>query len=186
MARKSRSRAGRWAGFTLIELLLVVVIILLASFVAMPSFVRSLRGARLRASLRTVIMVHRYARSLSVLQQKHAAVLFDTEMQTLEVVVVTLRGGLDQTSGFLEDRAQAGEGFQADAEPDLVRHLEEGVRILDVRIEKGGQENEGIYLVRYYPNGMCDAYSLRLADEKNKRVEIAVEPFSGQVKVEEL
>ena len=165
--------------------MLVVVITLLASFVAMPSFVRSLRGARLRASLRTVVMVHRYTRSLSVLQQKYAAVLFDTEKQTLEVVAISLRGGAAAESRFLEDLAQADESLKADTESDMVRALQEGVRIRDFRCEKEGQEKDGIYYVNYYPNGMCDAYSLRLADEKGKEVEISVEAFSGQVQVKE-
>lgn len=165
--------------------MLVVIIILLASFVAMPSFVRSLRGARLRASLRTVVMTHRYTRSLAVLEQKYAAISFDTEKQTLEVVTVAVSGGASSDSRFLEDLAMPGEPVQASATPDLVRRLEDGVKIHDFRFEDEGIEKEGVYLVRYYPNGMCDGYSLRLGDEKGKQVEIAVERFSGQLEVKE-
>lgn len=182
--RPASAGPGR-AGFTLIELLLVVVIILLASFVAMPSLVRSMRGARLRASLRTTIMVHRYTRSLAVLEQKYAAISFDTEKQTIEVVTVATGGGGD--SRFIEDLAQPEEPLQAQVTPDLARSLEEGVRMRDFRFEDGeGIEKDGVYLVRYYPNGMCDGYRLRLVDEKGKEVEVAVERFSGQVEVTDL
>lgn len=163
-----------------------MVIILLASFVAMPSLVRSMRGARLRSSLRTTIMAHRYTRSLAVLEQKYAAISFDTEKQTIEVVTVATSGGGIPDSRFIEDLAQPEEPLEAQVTPDMARSLEEGVRISDFRFEGEGIEKEGVYLVRYYPNGMCDGYSLRLADEKGKEVEITVERFSGQVEVKDL
>ncbi len=73
--RRGRLKKG---AFTLIELLMVVVIILLATTMAIPSFVRSYKGAKLRSSVRTIVMASRYARSVAVLQQKQTAILFDT------------------------------------------------------------------------------------------------------------
>lgn len=168
--------------------MLVVFVTLLVSTVAVPSFLRSARGARLRASARTVVMAHRYARSFSVLRQKPTALLFDTEKQSVELVSVGLRGGLDERSRFLEDRAQAAlqepeQPMQGVVESEMVRELQPGVRIASFRSDKEGQVHEGIYWVNYYPNGMCDAYELDLADEKNNRLSIEVAAHSGRVRV---
>lgn len=165
--------------------MLVVVITLLAALVAVPSFVRSLRGARLRSSLRTVAMVHRYARSLSVLQQKHAALVFDTEKNTIEVVVVALQGGVDDRGRFLEDRANPDTPLSASVESEAVRSLQLGVRIASFRGQKAGQEKDGVYFAQYYPNGMCDGYQLTLADERNQQVDVRVEAHSGRMTLKE-
>ena len=62
---------------------------LLASAIAVPSFVRSYRGAKLRTSARAVVMSHRYARGTAVLKQVEVAVLYDAKKNTIEIVSVT-------------------------------------------------------------------------------------------------
>ena len=115
------------SGFSMIELLLVVVIIMLMATMAVPSFVKSFRGARLRTSARTVVMIHRHARSTAVLQQKHVAVLFDEEQNQLEVVTLSGGGNANARDGFLEDRG-AGVGESegpASVESGTTRSLED-------------------------------------------------------------
>ncbi|MFH0954390.1 MAG: prepilin-type N-terminal cleavage/methylation domain-containing protein [Verrucomicrobiota bacterium] len=184
-------------GFTLIELLLVIVITLLASALAVPSFIRSYRGAKLRTSARAVVMSHRYARGMAVLKQVPVAILFDVEKQELEIVSVAAATP-DDRQMFLDQRAErtgvesvdkaAGEE-QAKAAPsavssELIRPLAEGVKIADFESGKAEQEIKGIYWVNYQPNGMCDPYTVTLRDEYNKQATVTVDPLSGKAKVE--
>jgi len=66
----------------------------------------------------------------------------------------------------------------------LIRLLEEGIRIDSIELEKEGQVYDDIYFVNYYRNGMCDAFTLRLSDKDGHRAEIKVDAVSGKVKVE--
>lgn len=181
-------------GFTMLELLLVVVIILIASGLAVPSFIRSYRGAKLRTSARAVVMSHRYARAMAVLKQTDVAILYDVKKNNIEIVSVasTAQGERDR---FLESRdgrtgvARVDEAAEEEsAAPEAViteqvRALADGVRIEDFESEKVHAEKDGIYWVRYFQNGMCDPYELTLRDEYEKAATIEVDPISGKAMV---
>ena len=195
-----RGARGRGlSGFTLIEMMLIVVIMLLASALAIPSFVRSYRGAKLRTAARTVVMVHRHARSMAVLGQKEVGVLFDVAQQHLEVVSIGTETSAGDKSKFLEQSADraADSAIQAGKEPDeeepkaqpavvseLTRKLPDGVKIDSFESEKVEQEVDGIYWVTYHPNGMSDPYTVRLVDDNQKAAVVEVDPISGKAKVE--
>lgn len=193
-----RSRRGKRA-FTLIELMLVVLIIAISSGIAVPSFIRSYRGAKLRTSARTVIMMHRHARSMAVLGQKHIAVLFDAKKGELETVNVGGSSATESRSRFLDDRdrrttasvdAAAATDAAAPAADlpaittELIRPLAEGVTISRFESEKSGAEIDALYWINYYPNGMCDKFELTLRDAYGKQADVTVDNLSGKVKVE--
>lgn len=172
---------------------------LLASAIAVPSFVRSYRGAKLRTSARAVVMSHRYARGTAVLKQVEVAVLYDAKKNTIEIVSVTDPAAARNHDQVAEERARAAADLAkvtaaGGAEPpprpagavasELVRRLAEGVSIVNFESEKVEQEKDGLYWVNYYRNGMCDPYSLELRDEYNKAAVVTVDPLSGKAKVE--
>ena len=183
-------RAG--AGFTLIEILLVVVIIGIASAVAVPAFARSFRGAELRNSTRTVLTVHRNAQSKAVLGQRYMAVLFDEVKGTLELVdqgqpgvkkdsfFGSLGEGAAPAMGAVATGADAPAAEASAARPLLTRKLEDGVKILSFR---GGREIDGIYFVSYFPNGMCEAFEVKIGDDENRTAQITVDAVTGKVTV---
>ncbi len=174
---------------------------LLAAAIAVPSFVRSYRGAKLRTSARSIVMSHRYARSMAVLRQTPVAALFDKNRGEIEVVSLASSAAFDDRSKFLDERSQktgvesvdnanpAG-GPPAEAAPaptvqsELVRPLAEGVKIAEFDSEQGAQEFKGVYWVNYYPNGMSDEFTVRLEDEYHKTATVSVDPLSGRAKVE--
>ena len=195
----SGARKVFYSGFTLIEMMLIVVIMLLASAMAIPSFVRSYRGAKLRSAARTVVMVHRHARSMAVLGQKEVGVLFDIARQQLEVVSIASETSANDKSMFLEQSStrEADSAIQGGKAPDeeepkakppiaseLTRKLPEGVKIDSFESEKVEQEVDGIYWVAYHPNGMSDPYTIRLVDDNQKAAVVEVDPISGKAKVE--
>ncbi len=182
----------RRTGFTLLEILLVVVIMAIASAVAVPMFARSFRGAKLRNSLRTVTMMHRNAQSKAVLGQRYMALLYDEVKGTVELVDQgqpgvkkdAFFGGIGSGSGMGTEASGGGESTGGETasgtQSDTVRALEEGVRILNF---KGGKEFDDIYYVSYYPNGMCDAYTIKIGDDENRIAEIEMDPVTGKAKV---
>jgi len=184
------------SSFTMIELLLVVTIIGIASAVAIPSFVSSFSGAKLRSATRTVAMVSRFARSTAVLQQKDVALIFYPDRNELEMVSLRDGAGVSERERFLDaraDRAVAGllnedEEFQPDAplpaiESELVRTLPPGIHILDVEVNGRVVEIEDSYLVNFYRNGMSDPFSLRISDESDRLARVIIDPLSGKVTV---
>lgn len=184
-----RRRTGR-GGFTLLEILLVVVIMGIASAVAVPAFSRSFRGAKLRASVRAVLTLHRNAQSKAVLGQRYMAILFDERKGTLEMVDQGQPGQkpdafFGELGGPVAGAAADGGETPADEgvsmQSVLVRRLEEGVSILSFR---GGQAVDDLYYVSYYPNGMCEAYEIEIGDEENRTARIRVDPVTGKAKVE--
>jgi hypothetical protein len=176
------------------ELLLVVFIVLLTAGVAVPMFIRSYEGAKLRSSARTVLMGHRYARSVAVLQQKHVSILYDTEAGKLEIVSLQEEGaeGLHELpfeirgagfSGLLSSEQEMEEPTY-NVMPELTRRLEEGVTIRNFEMEKRAQEDDGIYWVNYQPSGMCDSYTITLEDANGKSATVEVDPLSGSANIE--
>lgn len=188
-----RGRIPR-AGFTLLEILLVVVIIGIAAGVAVPMFAKSFRGAKLRNSTRTVLMMHRNAQAKAVLGQCYMALLFDQRKSTLEMVTQPQAGekkdaffeegigggGSGGTMGAVATGADAPAAGGAAPQALLERKLEEGVRIVSFR---GGKELDELYYVNYYPNGMCEAYEVVLGDDENRTARIRVDAVTGRAKV---
>ncbi|MCF7837564.1 MAG: prepilin-type N-terminal cleavage/methylation domain-containing protein [Candidatus Marinimicrobia bacterium] len=190
-------RAG--AGFTLIELLLVVVIMLIAVGTAVPTFVQSYRGARLRTAVRHIVMAGRYTRGLAVLGQVEGALLLDRVRGTIEVVTLESDAAEAERQAFLgggrlggfrlrpedpdvSDAAEPGEAASG-VTLRLTRPFPEGIRLEGVVTEEDGREVDGLYWVRYYANGMCDAYEVLLADERDERVRIKVDAITGRAEV---
>lgn len=179
---------GRKAAFTLIEVLLVVVIVLITTGIAVPSFVNSYRGVKMRTSVRGIVMAARYAHSVAVLNQMQTALFFDVEKGDYEIVALASANAMSEKDRFLEGRGQVsaggGEEAQYSIEQRLARELPDGIKITSVESGKAAQQHEGIFWVNFYPSGMCDDFSITLSDDQDKTVTVSVDPLSAKAKVE--
>lgn len=188
------SACGSRRGFTMIEILVVVVIAALVAAIALPGFVRSMRGAQLRTASRTVLMSHKYARSTAVLRQVPMAILIDKEHSELEIIEMRSASGSSERDKFLDARqnrdVDAALGAAAPAEEqkaapaittDVFRELGRDVKIESFQSERGGQEYRGVFWIMYHPNGMSDGFELELSDGSNRRATITSDAISGKV-----
>lgn len=197
MTRPGRRRTG----FTLVEVMLVVVIIGIASAVALPAFAKSYRGAKLRTSVRMVLAMHRNAQSKAVLGQEYTALLFDVRKGTVELVEQSgarrmqdsffgeIGGGGGGGMGSVMSGSDFAGGGGGDADGDgaavssfALRRLEDTVSFESF---SGGREIDELFYVSYYPSGRCEGYTVTLADGEGRRRSVTVDPVTGKAKVKD-
>ncbi|MFT5121934.1 MAG: prepilin-type N-terminal cleavage/methylation domain-containing protein [Kiritimatiellia bacterium] len=187
-------------GFTLIEILLVVIIVGMVSGIAGVQFANSMKGARLRASARVIVAMNKYARSMAVLSQKHMVLMYDSNVNKMELVTLGRSsdarqsdrfdrfggGSGDPDEGLYDEDGELTEtGMQVEQTNRKMRRLEEGITIIDFEVDIDDlYETDGVYWVNYYSNGMCDAHRFALVDPRGHRVDIKVESITGELSVE--
>lgn len=161
------------------EILMVVVITLMASALAVPTFVRSIQTANLRTAARMVVTAGKYARNMAVLQQKQVTIFFNSH--TGEIKIVTLeRADGSHLDAFLEGgrKSELAQDFTPTAQ--ITRQLPEQVTLTEFSSPTPDNELDGVYWVNYYPSGVSDKYALRLQDSRrNRSVRVEIDHLAG-------
>jgi len=173
--------------FTLVELLLVLAIIGIVTAVAMPTFVRSLRGNRLRAAARTVAAAGRYARSMAVMRQEEAVMALDLDSGSVTVNVPGAAVPAGDAAGEppppqpAAEPAGDGEDARGSAawNGSISRKLDR-VRITEVTSESAETgRREGVFSVVYRTNGTCTPYCVRIEDSEGDILLVSVDALSS-------
>lgn len=186
-------------GFSLVEIMVVVIIMTIAAGVALPTFVGSFRGAKLRVAARTLSMASRYARSTAVLQSQHMAMLLFTDHGEIELVRLETRADRSEQAMFLEGRGdrrvdglidRRGGSEERGPETSMptasVRKLPDGIRIVHVETGpklRGSGGLDGAYWISFYPNGMTERFAITLEDDAGRQAVVSIDPISGRMNI---
>lgn len=187
-------RLRRDRGFTLIELLMVIAIIAIVTAITIPQFVASMRGNRLRAATRMIVMAGRYARSMAVLRQEEMAVVYDIPGGTIAIRPANSGASTaDNPSGEDQDLTAAdlagdeaaffdGEIDSADVHltgaAELKRSLDRvSIEYVDIG-DVDGAQLDGSCTILYSNSGRCTEHVIRIRDEFNAVVTIEVDALS--------
>ena len=177
---------ARRRAFTLIEVLLVLAIMAVTTLIAVPSFIHSIRGNRLRTAARTVAMAGRYARSMALLRQADMVLEINLDKAGVSVrpLVTASRpasqpgpeAGAEPVEGTAPDEATP----RAESTDTIARELDQ-VRIAEVTMrETGGVTfREGSCPVLYRSNGLCSPYRVTIKDENGAGVVLDVDALAS-------
>jgi general secretion pathway protein H len=88
MTDRSQSEPFSASGFTLLEMLVVIVILALATAVAMPIFTRPSNGVRVQATARDLINALRLTRAMAIARNAEIALTIDVDKRTFTSAAV--------------------------------------------------------------------------------------------------
>ena len=180
--RRGRRRPG---GFTLTELIVVMVIMVIAASVIMPTFMRQLEYARLSSAARRLLSCARYARSQAVIRNVPYRLNIDEEGRRYWITC------------YDADRAELGEEpFRTDTSTlGLVEELPEDVTFEQVVIgdeRREGEESaaeqvnpDGSIFVEYRPDGTSDGMQVLLKNAEDERLAIRADAVTGRAEIAE-
>ena len=180
-----RARRRQPAGFTLTELIVVMVIMVIAAGIVLPTFMRQLEYARLSSAARRLLSCARYTRSQAVIRNVPYRLNIDEEGRRYWITFHDA------------DRAELGEEpFRTDTSTlGLVKELPEDVTfeqivIGDERREADGsaaeQVNEdGSIFVECRPDGTSDGLQILLKNAEDERLAIRVDATTGRAEIAE-
>jgi general secretion pathway protein H len=146
-------------GFTLIEIMLVVVIILIATAIAMPIFNGTFQSTQMNDAVRSTARMARFARSMAFLKKRDCTLQFEETQMVLT--------SKDPT------------------EPQTVRRFPRDINISEFENTSDETVSDENRVVHYYSNGMNDGFEHTLSDDNDRKKVISCHPISGKVTVEE-
>jgi general secretion pathway protein H len=117
MTGRLGSERSSQAGFTLLEMLVVIVIIALATAIAMPNLARPSDGVRLQATARNLINALRLTRAMAIGRNAEIALQIDIDKRTFTSPAIRAQSfGPDMTAELTfakpEQTARSTAGFR--------------------------------------------------------------------------
>lgn len=161
MARTNR-------GFTLVEIMIVVIIVAVMFAVALPS----LRGVndnnRLRASVRELTNLMKYARTEAVFSGRTTEVFLDTEHHEFWLDLRRpVERGSEKKKGSMERRR----GLEKKVAFDAINAVEQNIL------------KKGIIAVDFYPDGTASPTLISLKNDRETRYTVEVIRSTGQIEI---
>jgi len=171
------SYGGNRRAFTLVEMLLVLAIIGIITAITIPRLGGVIKGSRLKSASRTVIRLGRYARSMAVLHQRPAVIVFDIDGGEIAVNIDNSRMSHQQQSSGNDQQPSEDEESETEKEAtDKEREWGMKVKLDKVRIasviygDNGKNFETGKCSIVYETNGRCTPYSVKLQGDDGRCV----------------
>lgn len=156
---------GRQAGFTLIELVVVMSLLALMLYVAIPRLQNDLlTDGTLRAARWIIAQVR-------MLQQESVR------------VQATFSLHLDLAAGRLWVTDEDMDAEQREEAEDAAYRLPRGVSLQAVAYPDGNRQTDGVAQIRFYPEEVSDMALIYLADDAGREFSFRIEPFLPGVKL---
>jgi prepilin-type N-terminal cleavage/methylation domain-containing protein len=189
------------SGFTLIETMAVILIIVLAVGVGMPSFLRVYRGEILRsetsklrgtiqhARYQAIVRQHTMTLNLDFSQQAYWIEMPDTVATNFVQQVLDLStNALAFTDGTFPDFSSPTNDLSTNAVilalPDTTHHdMISPVRLVQLEALDGTVSASGVASILFYPNGACQGGDILLAGAGNDQAGIEVDPLTSLSKL---
>ena len=157
-------KGTRSNGFTLIELVVVIALIGIMLFVAVPNFQDLFNDDTRKTSQWILLQVPKH-RALAVSETRTYALHLDMAEQRLWFSHMDMS---DEELQSAEDR-----GLE----------LDDSVRLLDVAYSYGDSSNSGEALILFFPKGYSDKAIVHMEGEDSDRLSFVFEPFLTQVEM---
>ncbi len=188
-----RLRAGA-AAFTLVELMMVLAILAIVLGVALPVMVGTVRKAPLRQALNDLDEGFLKARMLAILSGQPAELVIRAADGTLLVRPVSETAPVEpealQEPGAAVPAPPAGE-TPSDTPPreELPRfsaRLHESLAFRQLTVNLRDMMDEPEAVIRFQPNGTCDAFTAVLTAETGEERLLQLEITTGRLRLQEL
>jgi len=151
-------------GYTLIELVVVMALISIMFFFAMPRFRDNVLTDQVRKTSRWVITQTRHLKQQSIREKKDYILHVDMDAHKLWISTP------DMEEEALEKAAD--EAFQ----------LPENVEIMDVEYPDRGKISSGQAEIYFYAKGYSDKALIHMQQDSERQVSFLIEPFLPQTK----
>jgi prepilin-type N-terminal cleavage/methylation domain-containing protein len=147
-------------GFTLIELMLVIMVLGVILFLAVPATRDVLTTDKLKSASRQLIGLERKLRTDAVREQIDYILNLDLPNSTFWVTISDMT---PEAEDEVKKKAQ---------------HLPAGVTISDIVGENNKKQTDGIIRIKFQRNNICMPAVIHLAHEEN-RMTLVINPFLG-------
>lgn len=184
-------RRARPAGFTLVEIMMVLAILGIILGVALPAMVGTVRRAPMRQAVSDLEEGFLKARMLAILTGQPAELLIRAGDGTLLVRPVS-EPGLSEADtsaepepvgALLEGAAEEG-APRPEPLPKFSAQLHESITFKQLTVNLRDMMDETEAVVRFQPNGTCDALTAVLFSEAGEERLLQLEITTGRLRVE--
>jgi prepilin-type N-terminal cleavage/methylation domain-containing protein len=156
------------SGFTFLELAIVLVLLGLVLFLAVPRLQDFASGGKLEKAARKMVAVIRHARGLAAGTGMPHLLNLDIEKGRYWISMETSKEG-----PFAEDKGEA-----------LEQHkLPSPIKFKDVETLGKGPVVNGIVSIHFWANGLVETSLIHLRDDQDRNVTLILNPLSGSVEV---